>query len=95
VQVLSDESIKLRTYERGVEDETLACGTGSVASAIISALLRQLHPPINVLTRSGEWLKIDFRIKENFIKDVSLEGSAHVVFQGELRYQSEQKHLVE
>lgn len=53
----------MRTYERGVEDETLACGTGAVASAIVVGALGKLSPPVNVRTRGGE-LKIDFDLKK-------------------------------
>ena len=71
----------MRTYERGVEDETLACGTGAVASAIVAGELGKLSPPVDVRTRGGE-LKIDFDLKGDIIKDVCLEGKARIVYQG-------------
>ena len=86
VEVLSNNSIKVRTYERGVEDETLACGTGSVASALITA--RQStrapeHQKINVHTQGGEVLKVYFDKINNGFKNVWLEGKAMIVFKGE------------
>jgi diaminopimelate epimerase len=62
VQVLADGKLMVRTYERGVEGETLACGTGAVASALISALLGQAKPPVTVITSGGEQLTIHFTL---------------------------------
>ena len=53
-------SIAIRTYERGVEDETLACGTGVVASAIIFAATENVSGPIDVLVRGGDTLQVGF-----------------------------------
>jgi diaminopimelate epimerase len=79
-----DGKIKIRTYERGVEDETLACGTGSVAAAIISFLQDKLIPPIKIIPKSGEELIIDFKFEGNKIDDLSLIGPAKIVFKGEI-----------
>ncbi|MCX5668339.1 MAG: diaminopimelate epimerase [Candidatus Omnitrophica bacterium] len=76
--------IAVRTYERGVEDETLACGTGAVASAIISAEAEKLVSPVTVETRSGEVLKVYFESQEGNFKNVYLEGKARLVYEGEL-----------
>jgi diaminopimelate epimerase len=87
VKVLDKNSIKIRTYERGVEDETLACGTGSVASAVVYGNETpeiDLSRTINVHTRSGEILKIYFKFKDNKFHDVWLEGQARFVFSGNL-----------
>lgn len=82
VEIEKGNSIKVRTYERGVEDETLACGTGVTASAIVSAVPRGLKSPVSCLTESGEKLKVYFdRAGDNF-KNVYLEGSAKIVFYG-------------
>jgi diaminopimelate epimerase len=82
VKVVGKRSIKVRTYERGVEDETLACGTGSVASALIAAEAERMDSPVTVETRSGEKLRVYFeKIGGNF-KNVYLEGSARLVFDG-------------
>jgi diaminopimelate epimerase len=63
VQLVSRHNIKMRTYERGVEAETFACGTGAIASAIISALLGYAKSPVEVLVKGGI-LKILFDIQE-------------------------------
>ena len=82
VEVTGPQSIEVRTYERGVEDETLACGTGSTASAIASARAGYTKPPVQVKTRGGETLTVDFTRKGNEIQEVYLEGEAHFVFEG-------------
>jgi len=94
VQVLAGGIIKMRTYERGVEDETLACGTGAVACATISSVLKNISPPVKVLTRSGEYLTVGFRIEDCHVKDMYLEGSARVMYRGELRYDEVNNVLV-
>jgi len=78
--------VYIRTYERGVEDETLACGTGSVASAIISFLKFGIEPPVTLVTRSGKELKVDFSSDGDMIKNVSLTGPAIITFNGDFFY---------
>lgn len=81
-----DTHIKIRTYERGVEDETLACGTGSVSAAIYCALSKNINPPIKLITRSMEELVVDFQIiNDKIIKHVSLSGPAKFVFTGKIK----------
>jgi len=82
VKVGEGNKIKIRTYERGVEGETFACGTGSVASAIISAKIKHLKPPVDVLTKSGEVLKVYFDLNDKEVENVYLEGKAREVFTG-------------
>ncbi|MDP2924275.1 MAG: diaminopimelate epimerase [Candidatus Omnitrophota bacterium] len=87
VEVKGDNSIKVRTYERGVEAETLACGTGSVASALIAA--HNLQPiassdKTDVLTKSGEILKVYFNKIGDKFSDVWLEGKAKIVYEGRI-----------
>ncbi|MFA5833092.1 MAG: diaminopimelate epimerase [Bacteroidota bacterium] len=84
VSKLTDNIIQIRTYERGVEDETLACGTGSVASAILSSMKYQMKSPIRVKVLSGEFLEISFQKTINNFFDVRLKGSAKVTFYGEI-----------
>ncbi len=83
VKVIDKNSISLRTYERGVEDETLACGTGSVASAIVGSIVRGLTSPVIVNTRSNERLKVSFRLEGETPRFVFLEGAAKMVFTGQ------------
>jgi diaminopimelate epimerase len=82
VRVLDGHTIQVRTYERGVEDETLACGTGSVAAALISARKGLVSSPVEVLVKSGERLNIYFEESNAGYGNVYLEGGAKVVYQG-------------
>lgn len=83
--------LKIRTYERGVEEETSACGTGSVAAAIIyalklrnSGLIKKDNKfSIGVDTVSGEILKVYFEISKNKISNVWLQGMARIICKGE------------
>lgn len=77
------DKLLIRTYERGVEDETLGCGTGAVASAIISALTRRFSSPVKVFTKGGE-VTVWFKTKKNKFRDVFLEGEANIVYRGHL-----------
>ena len=77
------ESI-VRTFERGVEDETLSCGTGVTASAIASVLSGHfVSSPVNVRTRGGN-LKVEFNVTGNHITDIWLTGPATFVFEGKI-----------
>ncbi len=80
VQVLTDDTIYVRTYERGVEDETYSCGTGVTASALSACLRHGMKSPINVITKGGN-LKVSFN--EDF-SDIHLIGPAIKVFDGVL-----------
>lgn len=75
-------SLSIRTYERGVEQETLACGTGATAAAIAAYLKFKMKPPISVRTKSGESLTIDFTVHENQITNVTQSGPAMYHFKG-------------
>ena len=82
VQPLGGNAIRVRTYERGVEGETLACGTGVVAAAIVAHVVRSLTVPVVVTVQSGRVLEVDFqRIDERF-HDVTLTGPAEYSFEG-------------
>jgi diaminopimelate epimerase len=76
--------IKIRTFERGVEDETMACGTGSTAAAIIAVVNGFMNQPVRLLVKSGAELVVDFKIENQFVHNVSLLGPAAVIFKGEL-----------
>ena len=82
IQATGRNSLRIRTYERGVEGETLACGTGATAAAIIHGLSG--HPGlrrVSVKTRSGDTPTVSFRVSER-ISDVVLEGPARRVYEG-------------
>jgi diaminopimelate epimerase len=74
--------IAVRTYERGVEDETLACGTGVVASALIFATTEEADGPIGVRVRGGSELQVGFEKAGTEFKNVTLIGPADFVFEG-------------
>ncbi len=85
VFVRDRNNIRIRTYERGVEAETLACGTGSIASALVGASRMGLSSPVGVETRSGEVLVIHFEREDSgAFREVCLEGGAGVVYEGKL-----------
>jgi len=84
VQAVDRKHLKVRTYERGVEDETLACGTGAVASALIAAKKKLVDSPVEVQTSGGEILKIYFQPKGEAFDRVFLEGDTRVVYEGSL-----------
>lgn len=85
VKVLSNNCIKARTYERGVEGETLACGTGSAASALIFALKSSAANKINVHTQGKDLLIVYFDRQGNRFSNVWLEGKARTAFVGSLQ----------
>ncbi len=83
VQRLEDDFIAIRTYERGVEDETLACGTGMVACAIVHHELTGIPAPIRVRVAGGDTLQIDFtRTEAGSYENVTLLGPAEFTFEG-------------
>lgn len=84
VTVQPDNIVAVRTYERGVEDETLACGTGCVASALIVSRKFALASPVTLLTRSGGYLRIYFEHRQDRFSDVYMEGDARVIYRAEL-----------
>jgi diaminopimelate epimerase len=95
VVVNSDGSLGVRTYERGVEGETLACGTGSVACALIASRVKGLHSPQKIIPKSKEPLVVEFLSSANGFEDVFLEGNADTVFRGELKYDTDLHKLIE
>ena len=74
--------IAIRTYERGVEDETLACGTGIVASALVFAATENLDEPVQVFARGGDELQVGFEKAKHQFRNVTLTGPAEFVFEG-------------
>jgi diaminopimelate epimerase len=80
VSVRDSHSIDVRTYERGVEGETLSCGSGVVASAVVSALFRKAQSPVSVLTRSGITLEVSFDVSDGHANAVRLKGDARLIY---------------
>ena len=84
VQALENGTLAIRTYERGVEDETLACGTGSVAAAIVGAEKGMTASPTALQTAGGELLQVYFEKNGNEFCRVYLEGEARMIYEGRL-----------
>ncbi|USG67412.1 diaminopimelate epimerase [Brevibacillus ruminantium] len=84
-QVIDRHSLQIRTYERGVEAETYACGSGSTAAAIVAGILGLVESdsPIRMQTRGGV-LRISYQLSEELARDVYMEGNAKLVATGEL-----------
>ncbi len=80
VQVIDKTSLKIRTYERGVEEETLACGTGTISAAILAKLQKNIHLPVTVQAPGG-LLRVDF---DDSIKQIMLEGQVRIIYYGQL-----------
>lgn len=82
IKVLDPHRIRIRTYERGVEDETLACGTGAIASALIASRVAKVESPVTLVPQSGLELAVHFRSRGDSFTDVYLEGDARAVYEG-------------
>ncbi len=87
VTKIDEKTLKIRTYERGVEEETLACGTGVIAVAVIESLKGRVTSPVTVITRGGETMKVYFKKSKgedliSRIYDVKLEGPVNIVYTG-------------
>jgi diaminopimelate epimerase len=84
VMVVDEHTLAIRTYERGVEDETLSCGTGCVAGALVTASLGMTRSPVACWTRSGVTLSVHFRGAAGAFTHIVLEGDARLIYQGNL-----------
>jgi diaminopimelate epimerase len=84
IKKMESGAIQLRTFERGVEAETLACGTGSIATAIIASKKWRLKPPITIIPTSKIPLIVEFDLIDSSIQNVKLTGPATVIFAGNL-----------
>jgi diaminopimelate epimerase len=82
IEKRAPSKIAIRTYERGVEDETLACGTGIVASALIFATIQNCEGLVSVLARGGDELQVGFDRMDKGFRNVTLTGPAEFVFEG-------------
>lgn len=81
---LIDNTVFIRTYERGVENETLACGTGSVAGAIFANQNFNVPVPVKLVTRGKDELTVDFNSSGQTVENVSLTGPAKIIFNGQI-----------
>lgn len=81
VEKTEEHHLNIRTYERGVEEETLACGTGATGAAILYSLLNKISPPIDFQAQGGN-LSIDFKVDTQNIKGITLTGNALKVYEG-------------
>jgi diaminopimelate epimerase len=82
VQCLGPGLVRVRTYERGVEGETLACGTGVTASALIASCVHHFTSPVKVQVQSGDLLQVGFRPAGALFSEVCLTGPADFIFEG-------------
>ena len=86
IQITGPDSLRVRTYERGVEAETLACGTGIVACGLIAGKLGLVKAPVKITAASGDVLEVNFSATTDGATDVTLLGPAVHVFRGELEH---------
>lgn len=84
-QVVDRHTVKIRTYERGVEDETLACGSGALASALLAALVHKVESPITVIPLSRMPLRVSFTQSGEQFAHLTLTGEARAVYEGQMR----------
>jgi len=81
-QVLGSNHIRVRTYERGVEGETLACGTGVTASALVASRVHKFTSPVKVQVQGGDTLEVSWKDTSDGFAEVKLNGPADFVFKG-------------
>ncbi len=91
-----EKRVEIRTYERGVENETKACGTGCAAAAIIAKMLFNLQGPVAVRTSYGEPLHFDFQLnsENNQVSSLVMRGKAQFVFEGAINFTNFRKNVV-
>ncbi len=85
-QVTGTDTVSIRTYERGVEAETLACGTGIVAAGLVAGRLGYVKPPVTVCSAGGDRLAVDYVLGGDGADRVTLDGPAEYVFTGIMTY---------
>lgn len=86
VSVNGHNSLQVRTYERGVEGETLACGTGAVAVASAGILTGTVASPVSIQVKSGETLTVSLEKVQQGLRTAILSGSAELLFEGDLEF---------
>jgi diaminopimelate epimerase len=84
---IEGEKVNIRTYERGVEDETLACGTGSVAAAIYCSMRNELAAPVHMITAGGDELIVNFNFDSatKEFRNITLTGPAEIAYSGQFK----------
>jgi len=80
--ITGPQALRVRTYERGVESETLSCGTGITACALIAGCLDRVTPPVRVTCKHGDTLEVNYRLTADGFEAVTLLGPAVYVFEG-------------
>jgi len=80
--VIDRQYMKVRTYERGVEGETLACGTGMVAAVVTAAQRGLVESPVEVMVKSGETLRVYFEKQNDLWRELYLEGRVKIIYHG-------------
>ena len=86
-KVIDENNVRLRIFERGVEDETLSCGTGSLATSLVTAALGLVKSPVNCHTQGGTTIRVNFSYKEGKFDNPSIEGDARLIYEGKLNPQ--------
>jgi diaminopimelate epimerase len=84
ISVTGPDSLTVRTYERGVEAETLACGTGMVACGLVAGSLGRVSTPVHITCASGDVLDVNYQARPNGAEQVTLTGPAVHVFKGQI-----------
>ena len=84
IEITGPDSLSVRTYERGVEAETLACGTGMVACGLVAGSLGHVSTPVKITCAAGDVLEVDYTPTEDGAENVTLTGPAVHVFQGQI-----------
>ncbi len=88
MKISGPHQLEMRTYERGVEGETLACGTGAIACALVASARDLAASPVTVKTRGGEELVIHFKKRGHAFEKVWLEGNTSIIYQGRLHHEA-------
>jgi len=83
--VLGPSHVRVRTFERGVEGETLACGTGVTASALVASRVHRFGSPAKVQVQGGDQLEVSFKENNGDFENVQLTGPAEFVFEGKIK----------
>lgn len=84
IEITGPSALRIRTYERGVEAETLACGTGMVAAALVAGRMGWVKPPVQVTCASGDVIIVDYRLTADSAEAVTMLGPAEYVFKGQI-----------